>query len=1378
MSGKLSVLSINEDTREKVLNYLKLADSAHDFKGERSNISLTTDVKFQTLMTQNNIQKKQIVPSTIEHEAQNIILELTDNIDEKNVLSKLINNSEYNFEITINNELNNTSDKPSIDSLYQTGTQVIKELKLNIEFDRILHGNKLKNKKFFSKAVLDYFLIKYNKIYGMNNKEYLIDAANIPISYFLSSNSSTNTYTQLIEESNKWDMAPTSAPDSFRNICETFNFDKETSISSHGSSESIVTSIDGDLTKIYNNTDINNISEITIEITSDIFKKFKHSFLYDSNYSYILLKTGEYTMNAPPSSKKVPICTRNLKCFTVNLTVNNRKNNCYGYIVFINEDRNICLLASNAYRKNQEASIGVNTLSSNLKSWISYHKDLIDITTHLSCDPYTFILDIKRTGDWSQIIQVNNQYLSGKKKITFISLDYLAILFAKLINIPYIHTSLNEHFVSFTMRNAELAQLPSPQDIFTNLIGKIDNLINKFNSFLDSDFFTNYRDIDEQLKILLFETDYTFTYIDNPLFIKNIFRFMYNVINNVFLQHINNIKTFYALQTDFERIRDKTPIEYNDNIVLNSIYAQIEKKYLLIENINSELDINSNNLIELSELNGIPNTNQKTSLSKLDAIKKKFLFKITIMKGNMNFAKSIIFLIDKLIDLNNITPTSLERLAIKNKKNKNEIILNIYKQILSIINKIYFYKGIPPINDESSQFSLDYNSNITNINTILTNFKKNTDQIPIFKITNELGAVLMNGGGIGGLFGKTKLTIKQLPDDWKTQADNAFKSNQFHYKKNQVSKPNITQKLNFYYSTLNLDSSSVKFNIAKEYGSITKILCNELISNKNYIVLAYINQNRAESRTQNNVLEYNIIEKDQPNNLILRRLRAENKLHVVARKFFLIFAEKIFIQRINKFLRYNQLTSIQTIDLHTARETRYYNTGSVDYDVLVNDLNVPIINTDIIVYDEHNYLYYDFLYFINLPLYGDTFNTIINETQFGNIIQRLKRNMSIYTGKILSWFPKINHLLYLKTNENIQIDKEEYINNISDMIINDETYEKLKNLRDNLPIYTNHTTFTDSSEYQQWHTHLLIFTDILEKIEENRVIIFGIEEGGGGGGIDKTNNYICHENLRQVYISLKYLVSIHNDVIYAFEAQTFKNICHFFQIDIPEKIDVTKRDNIKNIIDFINKIFVKRYLCIKQDIIENQIYTDWEKEDITDFFGYYDMYTTIKDYHNIVIEINELMMNNSYDVEYCVKQLWGSVESLDMYVEQYFKFKYNDNLILSHQGELVNSDIYISKTTNDTLLKDVDKLPKLPEKKNTIIWEDIVKDIENGRYNRDTLKTFIDYLNSNIVHSSTQEHPTIQAHPINEIRYFNPILAHGGSDKTQPTIKKQSRKKK
>ena len=87
MSGKLSILSllhIHNDTKQKVLNYLKLADSAHDFKGERSNVSITTDAKFQTLMTNNDIT--QIVPSTIEHQAQNTILKLTDNINEKNNL--------------------------------------------------------------------------------------------------------------------------------------------------------------------------------------------------------------------------------------------------------------------------------------------------------------------------------------------------------------------------------------------------------------------------------------------------------------------------------------------------------------------------------------------------------------------------------------------------------------------------------------------------------------------------------------------------------------------------------------------------------------------------------------------------------------------------------------------------------------------------------------------------------------------------------------------------------------------------------------------------------------------------------------------------------------------------------------------------------------------------------------------------------------------------------------------------------------------------------------------------------------------------------------------------------------------------------------------
>lgn len=1383
MSSKLSVLSsFSDKTKERVLNYLKLADSAHDFKGQRSDTNITTNQQYINLLAEYEISE--ISPSTIEHVAQNKILERTDSMDEKNKLSKLINNSEYNFEITINNELNDSREDRAITSIYMNKKQVIKELKLNIQFDRILHGNKQKNKKFFSKAVLDYFKSKYNDIYGTRNTEYLVDAANIPISHFLSSTSSHTTYTQLIDESNKWDMAPTSAPDNFRNRCENLNFDSNENDWSINSAETIVTSVDGEITTIYNNTDINNISIITIRISSNIFYQFKHTFLNDSNYSYILLKHGEYNMNTCDESKTIPILSKNVKCFTVKLLVGDLENNCYGYIVFMNDDENICLMASNAYRKTQDNSIGVSTLSTYFKK---PHQDLIDIARHLSCDVYTLILDIKRTGDWSQIIQVNNQYIN-KRQITFISLDYLAILFAKLINIPYIHTTLNEHFVSFTMRNAELAEIPTPQEIFRNLIDKIDNLIHKYNLYLQSDFFTNYKQIYEQLKTL-FQTEYKFTIINNSKFVNNIFKFMHNVINNVFLQHINNINSFYTLKDNFEKIKIKNPINYDDNISLNSIYIDIEKKYLLIENINSELDIDASNLRDLIQLNSMPDTTQKLSLSKLDAIKKKFLFNITIMKGNMNFAKSFIFLIDKLIDLNNITPTSLERLAIKNQKLKNEIILNIYKQIISIINKIHFYNGIEPIKDISSQFSLDYRYNIQNINEVLTTFQQNTDKIPIFEIADSQGTVIMEGGskkntsvgGIFGLFGKKTVQIRQLSSNWRDDTEKAFRSNNFHYKNNKVSKPNIIHKLNFYYSTLTMDSSTINFNIKHLYGSITKTLTSNLVSNKNNIVLTYFNKNRESARTTNYVLEYNIIEKNQNGETLFKPLKTANNLHIVARKFFLLFAEKIFIQRINKFLRHRQYTLVQPINLEIAQNTTYLNIDSVEYDNLVNKLDVKIENKNTFVHDDYNYLYYDFLYFINLPLYEETFNDIKNQIKYGNLIQILMRKILIVKHAIASYIiPYRNYSQYLITDDNTPIDKEEYINNITDMLINDETYEKLKNLDYNIEIITNNDTNIITSEYHQWHTHLLLFTDILEKIELNRVIVFGIEETDGGGYSNNNNKYICSENLRQVYISLKYLVSIHDDVLYSFEAQTFKNICHFFDIDIPEDIDVSKRVNIKKIIIFINKIFVKRYLYIKQDFIENQIYIDWEKEDINNFFQYYDMYTTIKDYQNIVNEIDELMINDIYDVEYCVKQLWGSIESLDFYVEQYFRYKYNDNLILSHQGEFVNSDVYISTITNNTLLKEVDKLPKVSEKK-TVLLEDIIQNIENGKYSQETLKSFIDYLISHIDDSLVKKQQVVDERPYTETSYkYHEILGYGGSliPNTIRNIKKHSCKKK
>jgi hypothetical protein len=408
-----SILNLNSDDLKDLLKYLQLADSAHDFKGQRSESNIATSKQFSLLL--NSIKQSSMSSSTIEHTAENQILDYVKNITEKNIVSKLINNSEYNFEITINNELNDITDESKINNHYKSGTTVIKELKLNIQFDRISHGNKLKNKKFFSKGVLNYFMVKYKEIYGMSN-EYIIDAVNIPITYFLSTESSTEEpYIQLVEESNKWDMAPTSAPQNYKDRCNELIFNQSITEWSIKSSETIFTSFDNIPSTIYNRTNLENISSIIIDIKIQYWSKLNLSFLNDSNYLYILLNETEYNLIGDYNNKTIPILTQNIDCLTVQLQLNSIKNNCFGYIVFINKtSKKLCLLASNAYRKNNDLSIGVNNLSTNLNTK-EPHPDLVKITNHLECNIYTFILDIKRTGDWGQIIQVKNQYDQNRK---------------------------------------------------------------------------------------------------------------------------------------------------------------------------------------------------------------------------------------------------------------------------------------------------------------------------------------------------------------------------------------------------------------------------------------------------------------------------------------------------------------------------------------------------------------------------------------------------------------------------------------------------------------------------------------------------------------------------------------------------------------------------------------------------------------------------------------------------------------------------------------------------------------------------------------------------------------------------------------------------
>jgi hypothetical protein len=1293
----LSLLTFREPERNTILNFLKICDSIHDFKGTRSGDNITENPTFQYIKLKNQVSQH-IFSSTVEHNAEEMLLNNSEFSSELKLnLIKLINNSNYKYEITINNELNSVEGSNS--EYYMTSEKPTKELKLNIIFDRILYGNKLRDKKYFSKQVLEYFRIQYNNIFGISNRNYLIDAVNIPIHYFLSG----TDYLQLIEETNKWDMAPTSAPDNYKTKCsntmEGYTTNEWSDSIEH---EKIIVGDNGETINTDNYSNIQNISKKIIYIDEKKLSDFKN-FLDDDNYLFINLNPSEYTLEG--SIYEIPILTSELSCYTVQLKLISEKpyfNHCYGYIVFINkETNNATLFASRAYRIINAHQIGVPTLAEQFYNSIK-NPDLNNIQQHLSCDINSFILDIKRTGDWAQIIQIYNNYLENK--ITFISHDNLAILFAKLVNIPYMHTSTNEHYVSINMRNTELASRPSNAEISKNLIDKIENIINKYHLYLDIDFFKHFNIIINKFKDIFITKTYSVNDASINVIINKIFMFIYNVLITIFHQHINNIDKFYKLEELFNTTKvDKKNLD-NNILIMNSIYNDLEKLFLLIDNINNEIEYDNEFIIaDLDRLKSLNTTNEKNTLTTFSQIK-KFFMKVKIMKGNMDLAKSIIFLIEKLNSFIIIRDSSSSRLKSKNEFEKKEILFVVYKQVLSIINKIKFYQNEQLI---ETNYNLD---------ELLTIFNGQSPKTSIDVKHETQSTTITSGGGYNQIMIGGKVITLRSKKSMEVIIE-AFQSKLFQSKLTNT-KPNLRTRMKFYYSILSLDKTLEDYKITQ----INLTLCRNIIRNKKNICLAVKNSNPL----QNDYYEYTAetiqtsyyIYNDHPKNIenIGGTSTQFNQFHILAKKFYDLFIKEIFIDNINNFLLLKKISPITYIEptLKTPifkkiqdikTEFNYVEVSSPPSAQSDNITAIPKLD-EIDIYRNLiiEKMRSEFTYFINLPLYGAIFN----------------------------------HLKSIETNVRLVDEDNKYINNndyrniIADSILSDETYKLLEKPIINIPIICDfrdeqslpqdviQKIISETNEYAEWYSHFVIFINILEKIEENRIIVFGSDVLDGGSG--NINNFICHENLRQVYVALKYLVSINNDVMYSYEAQTFKNICHFFQIDIPEDININDRNNINEIIFFINNTFVKRYLYIKQNIILDEIYSEWEKQDISNFFKYYDIYTTIKDYQNIVNEINELIKNKTEDLSYCIKQLWGSVESLDMYVEQFFKFKYNDKLILSHVGEIFNKEVSLLK-------KDETKVDTISVKKTPVLMEiiqSIIENSENGNVTKETVKQFID----------------------------------------------------
>ena len=133
----LNSSNFNDTDRNTILNFLKICDSIHDFKGSRAGDNISENPIFQAIKAKNKVIQT-IFPSTVEHNAEELLINTIPFSPELKLnLIKLINNSNYKYEITINNELQDIDNTNS--QYYMQLKQSTKEfyMELNSEIKNI-----------------------------------------------------------------------------------------------------------------------------------------------------------------------------------------------------------------------------------------------------------------------------------------------------------------------------------------------------------------------------------------------------------------------------------------------------------------------------------------------------------------------------------------------------------------------------------------------------------------------------------------------------------------------------------------------------------------------------------------------------------------------------------------------------------------------------------------------------------------------------------------------------------------------------------------------------------------------------------------------------------------------------------------------------------------------------------------------------------------------------------------------------------------------------------------------------------------------------------------------------------------------------------------
>ena len=486
-SGAQPSMNNNDDLKEIYKMYM-FADAVHDFSSKRSkgsnNIDTGLDVnKYITGYSS-------IRPSNIEHKLENAFRKgklLTGTpLSSRNSVATLSSlcQPEYDMEYDLDKD------------------DVVERIDSVSRKDHVVYANKLYKgkKKYFSKRVRENISKIINKFdtfndtpshlgnYTMMNKfkfevlmdvslkeahMLLIDAQSIPTDDFFY-NSTTMEWKNIIkisEEANKYDTASTSMPSYLSKVCDHSSsvVDMNPNISNLHRVWDGVSRND----EVVVNTISCSLSPIIVDLrhTKTEFKKvFTKNYAYtlvdlnDIRYESLIVELkGTYWLHRLPM-----LFSTKVVFYVVRVLTNNPSDSeCNGYVMLYNVDSNkACIILAKGYRVSDD--FGVDKIAGMIRSK-NVDSSCKEIITHLTGSSSVeanvfalFMLDIKRTGDMSQVMSIklnrdinvsNNEEKHVGRNMILLSNDRNAILFSRMLNIPSIRTSnmrLKEELSSVT----------------------------------------------------------------------------------------------------------------------------------------------------------------------------------------------------------------------------------------------------------------------------------------------------------------------------------------------------------------------------------------------------------------------------------------------------------------------------------------------------------------------------------------------------------------------------------------------------------------------------------------------------------------------------------------------------------------------------------------------------------------------------------------------------------------------------------------------------------------------------------------------------------------------------------------------------------------